>query len=348
MNKNKTCFFIFLFLLSFSSQSFSYSSPRDAAIQKTFDSLKAKPVQRAALTMPSTFSMPFFFQRQNVIRQTLDDLELGLAVKIGYLTGNTTYDFASHTSELKFPFDLWIAGGDFSLGYKNFSLNTELLGSITKESGSRQTDKDWLLGALISSTESTSKTDAVILDLSARYDFYHKAIQENNDLLLLKASDEIKFGAVIGYRYERFDFDLYDLYDVISQTMSYADEKIGTYKIEYSIPYAGVALDILRQNYGFNMGIKIPINPVAEDLDNHLLRGLAFYGDYNSTETAFMFDCSAFWKFKDNWLWSVGVDGTFLNIDGTTWDETHDPAWDAVQSTDLTQLIISTGLKYSF
>jgi outer membrane protease len=125
-------------------------------------------------------------------------------------------------------------------------------------------------------------------------------------------------------------------------------EKVLTYKIKYYLPYIGLGADVLRQNCGVSLNLKYAICPSAEDVDNHPLRGLTFYGDYNKDGNVFMGSMNVFWNLTKKWKFRVGADATLVRIDGKTWDETHDPIWDADQSIDTKQFIYWTGLEYKF
>lgn len=279
----------------------------------------------------------------------LDDVYLILGLELGYINGNTAYDFNHHTSELEFPMDNWMIGGNFSSGYKNLSFNTEIWTPLENYAGFEMKDKDWdTNGALSSYTKSKAEMDAIIWDANARYDFYEKVIPKDIEALTLLASDKIKIGALLGYRYERFDYDLYDLYYPDLKITTHSGEKIGTYKIKYHLPYLGLATDILSKNYGFGMNIKYSFNPTAEDVDNHLLRGLTFYGDYDKHGQVFMGSINAFWRFRKDWKFRFGADTTFIRIDGITWEQNRNPTWDKDQSTDAHHWILWSGIEYKF
>ncbi|MDP1854292.1 MAG: omptin family outer membrane protease [Candidatus Omnitrophota bacterium] len=349
MNKSNTLVSAFLILgLLIPPFVFSYSDSRETAIQDALDVLKGEPaLARTVRAEEESVSSPFF-KRHKIIGETLDEIELEVTLKIGYIAGDTTYDFDNHVSELMFPFDNWMGGANVNAGFKKFSLNIDFWAPIDKEANSKMTDKDWFSATLISSTESRADMDAVIAEGYVRYDFYEGIAPRNIEPLALLASDGIKLGALIGYKYERFDYDLYDLYDRILGVMSYQDEHIGTYKIQYYFPYVGLAADILRKEFKFSMNLKYSPLPTAKDVDNHLLRSLTFYGDYDKPKYAFMFGIEGIWGLMHNWNFGLGLDGTFARIDGITWDETRNPAWDKDQFTKLTQVLFWSELKYRF
>ncbi len=280
---------------------------------------------------------------------TEDNLSLSLGLGIGYIKGKTAYDFNHHTSELEFPMDNVMMGTDFSLGFKNLTLYAEFWTSLEDYAGFNMKDKDWnASGDLISYTKSKAYMDAIIADANLRYDFYKKALSRDITKPILLAGDEIKIGVLLGYRFERFDYDMYDVWNQLTGTTTYQGVKALTYKIKYYLPYLGLAMDLSRQNFGFGMNIKGSFYATAEDVDNHLLRGLTFYADYDKNGEALMGSIYGFFKFTKNWKLKVAADGTFIRIDGRTWEESRDPAWNTDQSTDLRHWIFWSGIEYRF
>ncbi len=310
--------------------------------------------------------------RDQVIEETLKVMEAGktfpseelpieekkvyftTGLQIGYLKGNTAYDFAHHTSELEFPMDNGMMGGNFALGFADLSLNTEAWVPFEKDAGFKMKDRDWIYGYLVSETTSRADMDAIIWDTNLRYDFYKEVLSRDVDELALLAADEVKIGALLGYRYERFDYDLYDLYYDVDITGTYQGQtlyqgtKIGTYKIQYYLPYLGLVTDVRRQNWGIGIGFKYSFHATAKDVDNHLLRGLTFYGDYNKGGYAYMGSINAFYNFTKSWKLKIGTEVVIIRIDGRTWEESHDPDWDQDQSTDSKQFIFWSGIEYKF
>lgn len=295
---------------------------------------------------------------------TEDAIYLVLGLQMSYLKGNTAYDFDHHTSELEFPMDNVMGGANFSLGFKDLSLNVQFWIPVEDYAGFEMEDKDWTTtGILWSYTKSRAYMDAIIWDVNLRYNFYKKVSSQEGELSLLDERysvpdklkfDEIKIGALLGYKYERFDFDMYDLfyevdllYGYQGQTL-YQGQKVDTYKIEYYLPYVGLAADFFRENLGFGMNIKGSFYATAEDVDNHLLRGLTFYGDYEKHREALMGSIYGFYEFIKNWKLKLGAEWTFVRIDGITWEESRDPAWDKDQSTDTRQWLFWSGIEYKF
>jgi outer membrane protease len=162
------------------------------------------------------------------------------------------------------------------------------------------------------------------------------------------AGDEIKVGVLGGYRYEKFNFEMYDIYYPDYGITLFPGVKVGTYKISYSLPYLGLATTATHENFGVDIGLKYSFSPTAKHLDHHLLRDLTGYADYDRHGYAFMYDIVGFWNFKKNWKFKFGVDGTSISIDGKHWEEKHDPGWDKDISTDAQHWIIWSGIDYKF
>ena len=278
------------------------------------------------------------------------DAYVSVGAKIGYISGDTTYDFNHHTSELEFPMNNWMAGGDISVGLKDLSLNAQLWGQIEENAGYDMKDKDWnSAGALISYTKSKADMNAFIWDLNFRYDFYKTSIPWENELLVLSKTDQIKIGALAGYRHERFGYEMFDLkYPDLNNIVLYPGQRVLTYKIKYSLPYVGLVTEITNPKYGFNFNVKYSFKATAEDQDNHVLRYLTFYGDYDKHGYGIMGGVSGFLKVMENWKINFGVDGEVIRIKGTTWEENHAPSWDKDQDTDAKYMMFWTGANYRF
>ncbi|MFA4888863.1 MAG: omptin family outer membrane protease [Candidatus Omnitrophota bacterium] len=229
-----------------------------------------------------------------------DDWWLGLGLNLGYIKGNTTYDFNHHTSELEFPLNNPMIGGEVILGYKDFSFISELWGTLSSSCASDMKDKDWNgAGGLISHTESSADLDAIICDGGFRYDFFQTFLPFSAEWLTVKQSDVIKFGFLGGYRYEKFDFNCYGVkYPDLGDYEIYAGEKSITYKVAYQLPYIGMAIDLAQEKSGLGISFKYAISPSGRDVDNHLLRGLTFPAKYNQNGQAYIGGVNGFYRFN--------------------------------------------------
>jgi outer membrane protease len=216
-------------------------------------------------------------------------------------------------------------------------------------------DKDFTsAGTMYLYTKSKADLDAVILDGNVRYDFYKGNIPRKMSFLAIAKTDQIRLGALLGYRYEKFDYEMHDIYydtDLISgrqgQTL-YSGQKVLTYKLQNYLPYLGIAADIIGRSYGLGMTFKYSFYPTAEDVDNHILRGLTFYGQYGNHRNAYMVGLNGFWRWTKLWKVRFGMDATIIRIEGRTWEEQRSPAWDGDQSTATNEFIYWSGLEYKF
>lgn len=262
---------------------------------------------------------------------------------IGYLSGETVYDFNNHRSELSFPIDNVMIGSRASARVgESGSLHGSLWISAEDDAGSEMRNRDFTpSGHVTSDTRSDAELNVFIADVYGRYDFYTEP-------------DELRIGALLGYSYERLDYDITGLYYEVDEINGftgqtrYPGSSVITYLIEYHTPYLGVALDAEKKTWGVGAEIKYSFYPFAWDRDNHILRGLTFYGDYDSNGSAWLGSVHGFWNFRGNWTMRGGVDFRVISIDGKSWEENRDPQWDAPQSTDLRQVMLWSGLEYRF
>lgn len=269
--------------------------------------------------------------------------------EIGCLKGTTTYDYNYHTSELEFPMDNWMGGGNLTLGFGDLALNAEVWSQLEKDAGNDMKDKDWNSdGQLISYTKSNAELEAVIWDANMQYDFLKVPLLEEIEEMALTGEEVLTLGVLAGYRYERFGYNMYDLEYPAYQITILPDTRVLGYKIKYKLPYAGLAAEISNKNFGLDLNFKYSFGARAEDVDYHFLRNLTFYGDYDRNRQTFLGSISGFWNMTEDFRFRFGADGTYAKIDGTTWDETHNPLWDQVQETKLKQWIFWFGLNHRF
>lgn len=300
---------------------------------------------------------------KNALLKLKGDAYMTLGLELGYIKGFTSYDFDHHTSELEYPLNNFMGGGTAGVGYKGWLAKAEVWMPFESYAGDNMKDKDWILGDLVSYTKSKAYLDAVIVDGSLQYEFFRKDFPNTQDDIHDNSSpifrtyiydgdkirvDSIRASVLVGYRYEHFDFDMYDLHDVNTGVSSYLGTKVLGYHIKYYIPYIGFEVEAARNPLAFGGTFKFGIHPTARDYDNHFLRGLAFFAKYRKDGQAFMCNLWGRWNFARNWKLGIGADGTFVRIDGVTWDSTNDPTWDKDQNTDMRHWIFWSGLEYTF
>jgi outer membrane protease len=363
----KNSFFL-LFCIIFSLiSSLSYSDSRKELIDRTLTNVEAKQVLEEQIVFENTTIKKRPSHSDSTLpssqgaswKETFKDWLLltqdGYAeatLKIGYMTGNTAYDFNHHVSELEYPMDNWMIGGSLEGGLNNskFSFGLSFWTNIDKNAGNDMKDKDWdqtgsafSQGTLYSYTESQADLRAIMFDIYGRYNFYEKAASE----------EKVKLGVLLGYKRMDFEYDMYDLYYVTDllygytgQTL-YKDQKVLGYKITYHLPYLGLAFNFERKKWGIGADARWSFYPTAYDEDNHVLRNLTFYGDYDDG-TAYMGNLYGFWNFSPSLRLKLGLEAAFIRLSGRTWESNHDPAWDADQATDARSLIGWAGISYLF
>jgi len=263
---------------------------------------------------------------------------LDVGLRMGYISGFTSFDFNHHVSELEYPFRCYLGGGKLALGYKDISANSEFWGSMVNDpsAGWHMKDKDWdSNGNLESYTKSNSNMNAAIWDANLRYNFFKKYA--------------VKLGGLIGYRYQRYGMHMDGSYNLCTwASPDGSGTEVFEYKIEYHLPYYGLAADIGNDKFGVLMSAKYAFSARAKDLDNHILIPRTNYADYRDNPNVFMANFILFWKFSKNWEANLGGDAALIRINGNTWDDSHAPAWSKDQNLDAKQFIYWAGLNYRF
>ena len=110
----------------------------------------------------------------------------------------------------------------------------------------------------------------------------------------------------------------------------------------------GFSCDIEDKRWGIGGSFSVAVRPTAKDRDDHVLRQLVFFADYDKKGKGFLCDLHGYYFLTPAWKFNVGVDMTYITIDGKTYDQTHDPLWDQDQSTDLKEFMLWSGLEYRF
>lgn len=280
---------------------------------------------------------------------------LDFGLRTGYISGQNSYELGHHVSELEFPFRSYLGGGNLNLGYKDLSINFQAWGTLFDDpsGGYHMKDKDWTAGELWSDTKTNSNMNGVIWDANMRYNFLRYSFGQKKINQKDRNIDNIKLGVLLGYRYERFGYKGFGLYQTCLGTghdWAYGEETMITeYKVKYRLPYYGLAMNFENDKFGVAMDAKYAFKPHAMDYDHHALRSppLHFYGDYKGNANVFMADCAGAWKFRKGWEASVGADAALIRINGVTWEQDGlDP--DANQQIDTHQFIYWMGLAYRF
>ncbi|MCD4779516.1 MAG: omptin family outer membrane protease [Candidatus Omnitrophica bacterium] len=310
--------------------------------RKSCDGIK-DPLDKAVEKEIRRFALRKFF---NEMKKQSDEAteETGFfsraGLDVGYLSGNTTYDFNNGVSELSFPMSNWMLGSNLSAGFNNFSINGSVWATLLDDyAGDDMSDKDWCGGCLWFYTESDAHMDAVIWDVNFRYDFYH----EKN------GNRKGKAAFLIGYTSQRFNYDLFGIKDVLygQDYSEYDGVEVIEYEIEYRLPYIGLAGEFSKNKWDISLDLCFSPYATADDIDQHLLRDLTFYGNYDSGY-AWIARLNGRYHLKPEWYLDMGVSATVINIEGHTWEESRDPVWDADQNTTSLQILGRVGVTYEF
>jgi len=212
-----------------------------------------------------------------------DKLQFSLAPSVGVHLGYTKYVMdlkyqeenfviARIKSELKFPLDMLLIGGQLDLSYfsggeRDWALSAAVHTNVN-DPWSEMIDDDWdgttqTRLEQFSHTESNAELSAIMVDLTATRYFHHG---RNTDL-----------GLVLGLIYQRLDYDIIgykgwknDSLGVRQYVSSTADAL--DYVVTYTMPTFGAELIYGTQSRSKGRFV-VSAGPVfASDYDNHLLR----------------------------------------------------------------------------
>ena len=173
-------------------------------------------------------------------------------------------------------------------------------------------------------------------------------------------SKMIGIGPMIGYRYQFFEYEISNLYQIgfgpYSQdpniNVGFIPGKTLTYEVKYNIPYFGLNTDVLVGD-SFRLNLRGGAGWVnAKDEDDHVLRYKLSKGDCDGV--AYLVNINANWEFLHNWL--LQLSGEYLDIytKGTQHQEFYPPSINTDWEADVDDKITSSlwmayvTLKYRF
>lgn len=212
-----------------------------------------------------------------------DEIRFSLAPSVAAHFGYTKYvmDFkyldeglatARIKSELKFPLDMAMVGGEMNLSYvSGGDLDWELAAAVhinVNAPWSAMIDDDWQGGedtrlTQFSHTESDAQLKALMVDLTAVRYFHHG-----------RSSD---MGMTLGLVYQHLDYDIVGYEGWQLDDFGIRHDIVGTadaldYEVTYAMPTIG--MNIIHRSRILSEGyLSIAAGPVfASDYDNHLLR----------------------------------------------------------------------------
>lgn len=204
----------------------------------------------------------------------------------GYLYGDTTYHISDYVgtsgieSELEFPLQAPLAGVTFGFGRSSmrsehsFSLQATWMTTVGAGSG-KMKDSDWLtddidiflVGAPNPGKDIYSESEidltSNIIDVRMAYAF--------------RPSRRTGISPLIGYLRQRHEYDVSNTNQVgygpyaPGLTGSIAGKTLD-YEITYTMPYAGIQLDLIGETFSLRLEVTHSPDAEAEDRDDHILR----------------------------------------------------------------------------
>ena len=248
------------------------------------------------------------------------------------MVGHTTYhiSFTGGASELEFPVDNSLWGFEGSLGYRHpyndkqdrARLTISFFSDIDNDAG-KMKDYDWVdddgHSGLDIYSESDADLDAVIIDLYYIFNFF--------------PSKMIVIGPMIGYRYQFFEYEISNLYQIgfgpYSQdpniNVGFIPGKTLTYEVKYNIVYFGLNTDVLVGD-SFRLNLRGGAGWVsAKDEDDHLVREPPKLSKGDCEGEAYLANINASLNFFHNW--TLQLSGEYIGIytNGKQRQESYNP-----------------------
>lgn len=333
-----------------------------------------------------------------------DDLDsyITLGLQSGYIKGHTTYriSFTGGESELEFPLRNSLLGIQMGLTLRNPDTDKPVcrpgrydkarltLKWFTNISGGagKMKDSDWIeddVGyinwyydyeddGLINGSqsppftpwnnpgkdiysESDAELDASIFDLNYIWNFF--------------PIKNITVGAMLGYRHQKFAYDIRDLEQVgygpygPSTEFDHSASVSGlvlTYKVKYKFTYIGLNTDILvGERLRLNLQAGYSGEVKARDVDDHILRYKLSKGSCQGD--AFLININANWELSERWSFQISNEYMDINTKGTQdqywygddpaspgYDDTGDAITGIPDKITSSFLMVSIGIKYRF
>ncbi|MDY0211367.1 MAG: omptin family outer membrane protease, partial [Desulfuromonadaceae bacterium] len=275
----------------------------------------------------------------------------------GYLTGETEYqiggriDYADGSvasahfplSELSFPLDSYVIKGQVDIDFaKKWALMFNAETNITEDSGKME-DSDWGVwgGSEVNSLDIYSESDTEMNMLGLEGKLTYKFYQGNyagNALNPDSGNPDIRFSYTIGlgYKYQKFDFDIYDVHQWYPSAPYLAHDYVGgrvlTYEAEYHIPYLELGMHMsVAKTFEFDLSVAYAPYIDFKDEDQHLLRNMESFSDHHWGGDALMGNLNMLYKFSSHWSLKAEFEALKISSDGRSktyidgiWDHTID------------------------
>jgi len=292
--------------------------------------------------------------------ETQDNPSSKYELKIGHINGNTVYEISGPEeggwkSKLKFPMNNFLIGGEVSLNYNDGSWGScsfDLGGwvSLAKKYAGTMEDSDWLYAYSASKaiySESDAEMDARIFDGNILFNFLEELDSEGKQSLIL--------GARVGYKYQKFDYDISNTkqIDYLSYYYIIVPGRTLDYEVEYKIPYLGLS-GVYSFADAFKANLEINYSPwvEAEDKDDHLLRYKLSKGDCKGN--LFMAGGNLSWEFEKNWILEIGASYATISTQGKQRQHFYGGPYEGLTYANIDdkinskQFFVNTSIKYRF
>lgn len=260
----------------------------------------------------------------------------------GYLCGSTQYQIGGHyidadgtsddfhfpISELKFPLDTYVVKGQVDLTFfEKWGAMFNIATNLTNDSGQME-DSDWgvwdwsTADSLDIYSESNSDMSMLAFEGKLTYQIY-QGYYGQNTLSAEVANPEIIFTyhVGLGYKYQKFDFDIYDVEESYPSTPavpdSYTDGLALVYEAEYQIPYLELGMEMaLRDTIALGLNVAYAPFIAFQDKDQHLLRSKVNTADHGWDGDALMVHLDMRYSFYRNWYLQADIEAIKIESDG--------------------------------
>lgn len=250
------------------------------------------------------------------------DFNLG----VGPMAGHTTYQIGGTVtapegveeywfpiSELVFPMQVAQITLDSTLSLgkeKRLQLALGATKNLTTDAGTME-DSDWMTGSnpdqLDVFSESQADLDALMLNADILYKFLKRK--------------RVSLGAGVGFLYQDFNYECSD-FDQWYPSQPWWGHDYGwglgiIYEITYYIPYLQLRTDVSFFSDKLQLGVMLGASPyvTAEDYDNHVLRGIVSYGDFDGVAGLMSLEATLY--LLKHWFLEVRLDARTIAADGT-------------------------------
>lgn len=260
----------------------------------------------------------------------------------GYLYGSTQYQIGGHyidadgtsddlhfpISELRFPLDTYVIKGQVDLSlFEKWGVIFNLETNPADGTGQME-DSDWGVwdGSAANSldiySESNSDLSMLAFEGKLTYQIY-QGYYGQNTLSAEKANPGIIFTyhVGLGYKYQKFDFDIYDVEESYPSTPavpdSYTDGLAMIYEAEFQIPYLELGMEMaLRDKFALGLNVAYAPYIAFQDKDQHLLRSKVNTSDHGWDGDALMVHLDMRYSFYRNWYLQADIDATKIESNG--------------------------------